>query len=87
MEHLACNEDSINADYLIHNVLEISQCEVENRVSRVLQDVVTGIASITNTQTESPHIYTLDGRRLPMGTSVNSLPRGVYIVNGKKVVK
>ena len=51
------------------------------------QDVVTGIASITNTQTESPHIYTLDGRRLPMGTSVNSLPRGVYIVNGKKVVK
>ena len=51
------------------------------------QDVVTGIASINNTQTESPHIYTLDGRRLPMGTSVNSLPRGVYIVNGKKVVK
>ena len=51
------------------------------------QDVVTGIASITNTQTTSPYIYTLDGRRLPMGTSVNSLPRGVYIVNGKKVVK
>ena len=51
------------------------------------QDVVTGIASITNTQTTSPYIYTLDGRRLPMGTSLNSLPRGVYIVNGKKVVK
>ena len=51
------------------------------------QDVVTGIASISNTQTTSPYIYTLDGRRLPMGTSVNSLPRGVYIVNGKKVVK
>ena len=51
------------------------------------QDVVTGIASITNTQTTSPYIYTLDGRRLPMGTSVNSLPRGIYIVNGKKVVK
>lgn len=51
------------------------------------QDVVTGIASITNTQTESPHIYTLDGQRLPAGISVNSLPRGIYIVNGKKVVK
>ena len=51
------------------------------------QDVVTGIASITNTQTTSPYIYTLDGRRLPAGISVNSLPRGVYIVNGKKVVK
>ena len=51
------------------------------------QDVVTGIASITNTQTESPHIYTLDGQRLPAGISPNSLPRGIYIVNGKKVVK
>jgi len=51
------------------------------------QDVVTGIASINNTQTESTHIYTLDGQRLPAGISVNSLPRGIYIVNGKKVVK
>ena len=51
------------------------------------QDVVTGIASITNTQTTSPYIYTLDGRRLPAGTSLGSLPRGIYIVNGKKVVK
>ena len=51
------------------------------------QDVVTGIASITNTQTTSPYIYTLDGQRLPAGISLNSLPRGIYIVNGKKVVK
>ena len=51
------------------------------------QDVVTGIASINNTQTESTHIYTLDGQRLPAGISPNSLPRGIYIVNGKKVVK
>lgn len=51
------------------------------------QDVVTGIASISNTQTTSPYIYTLDGRRLPAGTSLGSLPRGIYIVNGKKLVK
>jgi hypothetical protein len=51
------------------------------------QDVVTGIASISNTQTTSPYIYTLDGRRLPAGTSLRSLPRGIYIVNGKKLVK
>ncbi len=51
------------------------------------QDVVTGIASITNTQTTSPYIYTLDGRRLPAGISLGSLPRGIYIVNGKKLVK
>jgi hypothetical protein len=50
------------------------------------QDVVTGIASISNTQTTSPYIYTLDGRRLPAGTSLRSLPRGIYIVNGKKRV-
>ena len=51
------------------------------------QDVVTGIASTPTIQLPTTYIYTLDGRRLPMGTSVNSLPRGVYIVNGKKVVK
>ena len=51
------------------------------------QAVVTGIASTPTIQLPTTYIYTLDGRRLPMGTSVNSLPRGVYIVNGKKVVK
>ena len=52
-----------------------------------LASVLTGIASTPTIQHPTPYIYTLDGRRLPMGTSVNSLPRGVYIVNGKKVVK
>ena len=43
---------------------------------------------IRNVQTVAPHtnrIYTLDGRYV--GTDLNVLGRGLYIVNGKKVVK
>ena len=34
----------------------------------------------------SGNIYTLDGRKVANSTSTGRLPRGVYIVNGKKVV-
>ena len=47
--------------------------------------VTTGIAPITVTDRVS-RIYTLDGRLVPT-TNFNALPRGIYIVNGKKVVK
>lgn len=47
-----------------------------------------------NTQQSATRIYTVDGRLLrsvPAGASasdaINSLPRGIYVVNGKKVVK
>lgn len=52
------------------------------------------LRSTLNLQTSNLKIYTVDGRLLrsvPAGASVNdainSLPRGIYIVNGKKVVK
>ena len=52
------------------------------------------LRSTLNPQTSNLKIYTVDGRLLrsvPAGASVNdainSLPRGIYIVNGKKVVK
>ena len=47
--------------------------------------VTTGIAPVTVTDRVS-RIYTLDGRLVPT-TDFNALPRGIYIVNGKKVVK
>lgn len=47
--------------------------------------VTTSIAPITVTDRVS-RIYTLDGRLVPT-TDFNALPRGIYIVNGKKVVK
>lgn len=32
-------------------------------------------------------VYTLDGRKVSEGTSLSNLPKGIYIVNGKKIVK
>lgn len=52
------------------------------------------LRSTLNPQLSTLKIYTVDGRLLrsiPAGASasdaINSLPRGIYIVNGKKVVK
>ena len=32
-------------------------------------------------------IYTLDGRQVRLGTSLDGLPKSIYVVNGRKVVK
>lgn len=46
----------------------------------------TGIAlSTAEASTPKDGVYTLDGEYL--GTNVENLPRGVYIVGGKKIVK
>lgn len=50
------------------------------------QNVVDGIQQIkTDAQSSVARIYTLDGRCL--GSSLDKLPKGVYVVNGRKVVK
>lgn len=46
----------------------------------------TGIAHpTTDVPTPKDGVYTLDG--VYLGTNVENLPRGVYIVGGKKVIK
>ena len=45
----------------------------------------TGITPVTVSDPVS-RIYTLDGR-LMSTTDVNALPRGIYIVNGRKLVR
>ena len=51
------------------------------------QPVTTGIKNVNGNDNakKSNRIYTIDGRY--MGTNMNSLQRGIYIVNGKKIVK
>ena len=62
-----------------------------NDGKRVTSEVVivpdaTGIAHpTTDATTQKDGVYTLDG--VYLGTHVESLPRGVYIVGGKKIVK
>jgi immune inhibitor A len=45
----------------------------------------TGIRQLRLDSETSKAIYTLDGRYA--GTSLQSLPHGIYIVGGRKVVK
>ena len=48
--------------------------------------VPAGIDNVINEPVTNSRIYTLDGRMMPT-TDVNTLPRGIYIVNGKKIVR
>ena len=51
-----------------------------------IQGVVTGIEAIRTTPSvQNSMIYDLQGRK--MGTTWDALPKGLYIVNGKKIVK
>lgn len=74
------NEKNAQGHYLIDDVSSASSVECIN--------------TVTDNQSSPLNVYTTDGRLLrclPAGTSesdaLNSLPRGMYIVNGKKLVK
>ena len=74
------NDKNAQGHYLIDDVSSASSVECIN--------------TVTDNQSSPLNVYTTDGRllrRLPAGTSesdaLNSLPRGMYIVNGKKLVK
>ena len=55
-------------------------------LSVVLNGETTGIGDVTNDNADmNAPVYDLQGRYL--GTSFNHLPRGIYIVGGKKVIK
>jgi hypothetical protein len=47
----------------------------------------TGISIIPTSDTKSQDVYDLNGRKVRSGSmSLDGLPRGIYIVGGKKVV-
>ena len=52
-----------------------------------IKDVTTGINAIGDnaTKTTDNRVYSIDGRRL--GNDFSTLGKGIYIVNGKKIVK
>ncbi|MDY4409639.1 MAG: M6 family metalloprotease domain-containing protein [Prevotella sp.] len=52
---------------------------------RYINDVAAGIRQLRLDSEASKAIYTLDGRYV--GSSLQSLPHGIYIVGGRKVVK
>ena len=50
-----------------------------------VQKAATALQTINTNKTTTTRIYTIDGRYV--GTDPNLLPRGLYIINGKKIVK
>lgn len=48
-------------------------------------DTTTGINAVETSATSDTAVYSLDGRKV--GTSLATLPAGVYVVGGQKVVK
>lgn len=55
-------------------------------IDPVQKQYTTGIHKISNDRSKvSPYIYDLRGRNL--GTDETAVPKGIYIINGKKVVK
>ncbi len=74
------NKKPCFAPLLRNNDGEVVKSEV------VIVPDATGIAHpTTDAPTPKDSVYTLDG--VYLGTNVESLPRGVYIVGGKKVIK
>ena len=75
----------------------LQNCHLDQPTQVHITATPTSINSIGNSQFTIDHsqltidnargnIYTLDGRKVANSTSTGRLPRGVYIVNGKKVV-
>ena len=63
------------------------QAMLEQTINVVIgQPLATGIHSATVADNATTRIFTLSGRRAP-ATSTDNLPKGVYIVNGKKVIR
>ncbi len=52
-------------------------------------ELYTGIDAVQADQPvdTSKGIYSITGLRMPEGTTFSTLPSGVYVINGKKVVK
>ena len=50
-----------------------------------VQKAATAIQTVNSNKVTTTRIYTLDGRYV--GADPNLLPRGLYIINGKKIVK
>ena len=76
------NIDAFHAYFILNGITAGDIIEQEGRIVLNFDDESTSISLISNPGEESDSWYTIDGRRL------NGKPtkKGIYIVNGKKVV-
>ena len=57
------------------------------RVNDVTAQYITGIGSVVANHENDDKVYSLDGRLVHTNGSLEGLPKGIYIINGRKVVK
>ena len=61
-----------------------------NHLNKMFEGIITGIHEVEmndGQETGNPRVYTLDGREVHIDLQSSSCPKGVYIVNGKKVIR
>ena len=69
----------------LHNDGSIGQGSASAKAIRIIEDgEATGIESVDSSDIESQEIYTINGMKV--SGNVKSLPRGMYIMNGKKFI-
>ncbi len=56
-------------------------------VNDVTAQYITGIGSVVADHENDGKVYSLDGRLVHTNGSLEGLPKGIYIINGRKVVK
>lgn len=61
--------------------------KITKMVITLTSNSTTGIAHVTTHLTTNSNVYNLNGVLVGTENTFNQLPKGVYIVNGKKVVK
>ena len=66
-----------------HNVYTITKADDGSLT--IVKSGTSGITSVKKTSAVSKNIYDLRGRNL--GTDASALPKGIYVIDGKKVVK
>lgn len=85
---VACTYTDEDAEAGIHDyAVSVVYEEGESKLSNIVSATTTGIAEMMN-PTNCFDVYTIDGIKVrPSSTTLEGLCKGVYIVNGRKVVK
>lgn len=74
------------AYFSFYTVLSEVDSSAEANIRYVIADEVTAIEGISVNGEERQGVYTLQGVSLGENVDVENLPKGVYVVNGKKVI-
>ena len=65
-----------------------SSCAMRNSSFLVaIENEVTGISTLFDEASSNASVYDLTGKKLKSNGNTSSLPKGIYIINGKKVSK